>query len=173
MRLRKWLVPALVVAATAVAGGWLFSRGARVQEVEPMESELAATPAQTTLPAETPMPIQDQEQGLLLKAQGTWQDPPLPAEVPPADTPMPPWYPPYDARVDWSREPWSSYSRQRDLDRRRGTSWIESFCPFPKSRHALPGDRNDSWQTEPQFRQGFWDPFVSQPPEKYGEPWGR
>ena len=81
MRLPKSLVPALLVAVTAVVGGWFFLKGNGVEEVEPMRSQLATTPGSTTLTAERPVPIRNQEQGMVLKAQGTWQDP-LPVGVP-------------------------------------------------------------------------------------------
>jgi len=163
MRLPKWLVPFLLIATTAVAGGWLFLKGNGVEGVEPVGSELAATPAPTTLPAERPVPIRDQERGVVLKAQGTWQDPPSPVGVPPAEPPMAPWYPPYDARADRYPERWSRDAGQRDFDRRRGTTWIDSFCPWSKPRRGWSGQRGYRPQMEQLDWPGYRDSFMGQP----------
>jgi hypothetical protein len=164
MRLPKWLVPALLIAATAVAGGWLFSRGPRVEGDEPVGSELAATPAPTNSPAERPAPIRDREQGIVLKAQGTWQDPPSPVGVPAAENPMSPRYAPYDARADRYPERWSRDAGQRDFDRRRGTGWIDSFCPWSKPRRGWSGQRGYPPQMEQLRWPGYRDSLMGQPP---------
>jgi hypothetical protein len=164
MRLPKWLVLALLVAAIAVAGGWLVSQGTRVEDVEPTESELAATRAPTTVPAERPVPIRGQEQSIFLKAQGAWQDPPLPVGAPAAETSMSPWYPPYDARAVRNPERWSRYAGQRNFDRRRGTSWIDAFCPWSDARSGWSRQRGYPPQMEQLGWPGYRDSFMGQPP---------
>ena len=160
----KRLVPILAIAPIAVGGGWLFADNAPGPSVAPAPSDAFPTPIPASSREDTPVQIEVPARGNLMRAQGTWQDPPPGAGAVPAWTPIPPWYPPsYDgSRYRDARR--SMYGGRRDPDHRRSTSWFDSICPSPKRRRAWPDQRGYSRQTEQLDRREYWDTFTNRPP---------
>lgn len=139
------LVP--VTVWVSFTGSWLFGEEAAVAGPETVLSGAGATLVPDRFPEETPEPR------IVLKAQRTWQDPPPEAAELSAQTPLPPWYPPYEAGTEYDRDrPWFGYAPQRDLNRRRRGSWMDAICPLPKRRSVRPAQGNYLWQSAPPGR---------------------
>lgn len=163
MRLPRRLLPVLVIASSATAGGWLSVRSPEVAGAEWREAETAAAPSPATSREQMALRALAPDRGLLIEGQGTWLDP-SPAQPPlPTRGPMPPWGHPYGA-AERPRNPWwPRYGGPGDADREGRTSWMDDFCPLPKSRHGWSGGRPYSPQWEQVYRPPYGDPVTSPP----------
>lgn len=86
---------------------------------------------------------------------------------------MPRWYPTPDITGGHNRDARRSpYRQQRDYYGQRDGNWLDTFCPWPKSRRNRSARRGYERQIEPLDRRGYRDTYMSPPPFGYPSPAG-
>jgi hypothetical protein len=170
MPLPRWLAPSVVPTLILIGSGGLFASDATLPAATPVGKDSSAVP--------TPAPYSDADQlpedGILMRGDGVWLDPPSSNRAGYPQPPLPPRHASYSGAGDPYLGTWQPpYPGAGDPDRRRSGSWIDSFCPLPK-RQPAPY-RRFSYPPPPirSEPEGYSDVYTSGPPYGYGESWNR